>query len=417
MTEGVLVLDDFMRITQMNPVAEKMLGLEFSRVSQQPLDKVLKLDVALFDSTDVQHQIVVGTEIAPLYFELHARALKKSGGALVGWVVTLRDVTDYKLITEIERRRAEELEVLRDTMSEISRELELNKLLGTIVEKAIGLLHASSGSINLMNMDRNELEVLVKPDETKNAAAVQGGVRRPMEGTAVKDAETSTPSATDVELIAPLTEGDAEIGRIRVSDVRAGRKFTPDDARLLEMFAQQAMIAIKNARLFEEVQRLSISDPLTGLFNRRHFFELVETEIARSRRYQKPLSVIMLDIDRFKQVNDNFGHFAGDQVLQQVASVCLHCLRSVDVICRYGGEEFLIMLPETPLENAQHTAERLRLRVAETETITNQGTVKVTISLGVSALIEISEQTDALFARADKALYRAKQAGRDRVSI
>jgi diguanylate cyclase (GGDEF)-like protein len=89
----------------------------------------------------------------------------------------------------------------------------------------------------------------------------------------------------------------------------------------------------------------------------------------------------------------------------------------VDVICRYGGEEFLIMLPETPLENAQRTAERLRMQVSATETLTNQGVVKVTISLGVSALIEVGEQTDALFARADKALYRAKQAGRDRVSV
>ena len=112
-------------------------------------------------------------------------------------------------------------------------------------------------------------------------------------------------------------------------------------------------IALENARLFEEVQRLAVTDPLTGLYNRRHYYSLTFKEFERNKRYQVPFSILMMDVDHFKDVNDTYGHLIGDQVLRVIADLIRNNLREVDVPCRYGGEEFVITLPETKLENAE----------------------------------------------------------------
>jgi diguanylate cyclase (GGDEF)-like protein len=159
-------------------------------------------------------------------------------------------------------------------------------------------------------------------------------------------------------------------------------------------------------------------DPLTNTFNRRHFLELSERKIRRSHTSHGHASFLLFDIDHFKKVNDEHGHIIGDQVLQEIAQTCMKNLRPDDVLGRFGGEEFVILLPETKLEDARHIAERLRLLIAETPIETEIGTIKTTISIGVAIKEKTTSMSiDQLLSRADRAMYRAKQAGRNRVII
>lgn len=168
------------------------------------------------------------------------------------------------------------------------------------------------------------------------------------------------------------------------------------------------------ARLREsrsELERLSVTDPLTGLFNRLRMMEVVENEVRRSRRLRHEFSVVMADLDGFKRYNDEFGHPAGDIVLQQVATVMRESSRDVDFVARYGGEEFLIMMPETGINGAAEFAERVRKRIAAEELPDG----RITVSLGVSAFPMHGDVAEQLIAEADAALYLAKRAGGNRV--
>jgi len=164
-----------------------------------------------------------------------------------------------------------------------------------------------------------------------------------------------------------------------------------------------------------ELRELSVTDSLTGLFNREHLHETLVNELARSERHQHEFGILMLDIDRFKQFNDNFGHLAGDEVLRKVASIFKSSVRSCDYVARYGGEEFIIMLPETPMEEAVQAAERIRACV-EKEPFSPEGKrIKITISVGVSSFPQHGTGEKALIQKADEALYEAKKSGRNRV--
>lgn len=162
-----------------------------------------------------------------------------------------------------------------------------------------------------------------------------------------------------------------------------------------------------------EVQRLAMLDSLTGLYNRRHFFEAGAVEIERAQRYHHPLSAIMLDLDYFKQVNDQYGHNVGDMVLRKVAECCRQETRTVDLLGRYGGEEFAILLPETHIEEASEVAERLRQLIAQMELKTDNGPLTLTASLGVAALYDRCARMEILLSHADQALYDAKHSGRN----
>jgi diguanylate cyclase (GGDEF)-like protein len=165
------------------------------------------------------------------------------------------------------------------------------------------------------------------------------------------------------------------------------------------------------------LEKQAHTDPLTGLANRRHFFEVAEAELARSRRYETPLSLLMVDIDHFKEVNDAHGHRAGDRVLQQLAKTCLEVLRNVDVVGRVGGEEFAILLPETDVGGAVEVAERLRTAIEAVGIPREEGVpLRVTVSVGVSSLAG-NANLDTLMSEADDALYDAKHRGRNRVRL
>jgi diguanylate cyclase (GGDEF)-like protein len=176
-------------------------------------------------------------------------------------------------------------------------------------------------------------------------------------------------------------------------------------------------LVVDNARLFCQVQELANIDGLTQLNTRRRFFQLASMEFSRAQRYGSPLTAIMFDIDHFKQVNDTYGHAMGDRVLTALGACCLRTIRTIDICGRYGGEEFAILLPETPLPQAIVVAERLRDLVASTITENEGRSLRVTISLGLADMKAGHASLDELLNRCDSALYVAKVLGRNRVQV
>src|SRR3990172_2619826 len=198
----------------------------------------------------------------------------------------------------------------------------------------------------------------------------------------------------------------------------ASRPFDQHDVQLAVAISHQAALTIQRTHLLEKAQLLeqwAITDSLTGLHNRRHFLELAELEFHRARRYQHPLSAMMLDIDHFKRVNDTYSHALGDQVIQAVAALCRENLRDIDLMGRYGGDEFVALVPEVNLDDARKAAERLRKIIADAPIDTERGPLNITISIGVVALAPDYLDFASLLNQADAALYTAKNAGRNRV--
>ena len=231
--------------------------------------------------------------------------------------------------------------------------------------------------------------------------------------TMVKDSERlSFPLISDGEMSAALmiegTEGD--------------------DLAKFEVLAAYLTLQVKKNRLYETVKERSIRDGLTGLFVRRHFLERFDEELKRSLKHRLSLAVLMLDIDHFKRYNDEYGHLAGDTTLKQVAGLLRENLRKVDIVGRYGGEEFIVVIPETRQETALEVAERVRSSIARHQFRIYNDETKVTVSIGISLFPEsvsnrpleeadLSELTSELIRQADLALYRAKEEGRNRVVL
>jgi len=192
--------------------------------------------------------------------------------------------------------------------------------------------------------------------------------------------------------------------------------FTSEDVSRLASLVPQAAVALENLRIRETMHNLAATDGLTGLWNHRRMHDLLRDEMRRASRYLRPLSVLMLDVDSFKAFNDTYGHPQGDQLLRSIASILHANVRNVDFLGRYGGEEFLIVLPETAKDDACRLAERIRCAVEEQAFVIVEGeAIRRTVSVGVASYPEDALNPDELVQRADEALYRAKRAGKNRV--
>ncbi|MCS7187575.1 MAG: sensor domain-containing diguanylate cyclase [Armatimonadetes bacterium] len=218
-------------------------------------------------------------------------------------------------------------------------------------------------------------------------------------------------------LLIPVVTDENIIALIRLE--RSSRiSFTTDELRFLEAVANQTALALEKAKLIAFLENLSITDELTGIANRRHFEWRLSEEVERARRYQYPLSALMLDLDHFKQVNDTYGHQVGDIVLQQIAQRLRRVLRRTDFLARYGGEEFIVLAPQTPADRALILAERLRQVIAESPiTVSSDLQIRITISVGVAVFPEHAQNGNELVRAADEALYKAKQTGRNKVCL
>ena len=195
----------------------------------------------------------------------------------------------------------------------------------------------------------------------------------------------------------------------------ADNHFSNYQLKLLSMIAPPLSIAIRNAEMYRQVEDLAVKDALTGVLNRRAFSSILEREFMRADRYRTPLALMVIDLDHFKDVNDNYGHLAGDQVLQEMALLFKKSLRDIDVLIRYGGEEFVVILPGTNLQKSLVVAKRIKDRV-EAAVFYGEESIKMTVSIGLADTPgpEINSP-EALFRQADQALYVAKEKGRNRI--
>jgi diguanylate cyclase (GGDEF)-like protein len=214
-------------------------------------------------------------------------------------------------------------------------------------------------------------------------------------------------------LAVPLLVENRAVGVLSVQSFHEGA-YAERHVSLLTTIAQQAAVALENARHYQ----LAIIDQLTGLYQRDYFFQRLEDEHRRASRYGTSFSVLMLDLDSFKKINDRFGHFAGDRFLKAVGAAIRGVLRAADIPCRYGGEEFCVLLPETDGNGARAIAERIRQSIASLRVEEGGGSLGTTVSIGVSCYPDHYEGSLAgLLQKADQALYAAKRAGKDRVIL
>ena len=221
-------------------------------------------------------------------------------------------------------------------------------------------------------------------------------------------------SALDLILV-PLVDGERTIGYISVREASDGKPPTTEKVQALEIFASQAVAALQSARQYEEIHHLTQLDSLTGAYNHRYFQDTLRKEIHRHQRLKHGLAVAMIDIDNFKSLNDTYGHPAGDAVLKGLVDELNVNVREIDVVCRYGGEEFAIIFPETPADKAHEVVSRLRACIAAREFCIDEAgnTIRITVSSGVAIYPQDGGSAIDIIAKADSALYAAKRAGKN----
>jgi diguanylate cyclase (GGDEF)-like protein len=339
---------------------------------------------------------------------------------------------------QAEKRRMLELNVLRDISTELSTSLDVPRI-----------LHAVSGHLPklfdyallaILVEEEPKPEVFLYPQSRPEAALVDAGLdnllalysllgdqpcgRADVEAHVFDEAAQSQGSrfsdaGSEIRshVAFPLVASGETFGYISLYSL-VDEAFQPADLSVFSLLTHQIAAAVRNAQLFQRVQEMAVTDFLTGLYNRRHLEQLLDREYSRAIRYGHPLSVIIMDVDHLKEVNDTLGHPAGDLVLQQVSSLLCQSVRQADVVTRYGGDEFALLLPETSLEQAMILAERLRVAVQQQVPVTLQHGLNLTISLGLATLEENGAcSKETLVRRADDALLYAKSRGRNRVCL
>ena len=344
-----------------------------------------------------------------------------------------RMTTDLRQnMTALEQSREDlrySLERIGDTLMSTH---DLDGLLEVVLETAVVTLQAGAGVVLYGAPDQLHVVAehglhdagLAAPVGVSPGAGVLGrvvasgeGVRGRL-GSAPDLAPMATEPAEGNILAVPLRSMGSVLGVLALYDRVDGRPFDGADDDGLRTLAGQASIAIDNVQLHQEAQRLSTTDALTGLWNFRYLSMSLAREIERSTRFERPLAVLMLDLDHFKQVNDQHGHARGDAVLRELAQRVQEQIREVDTFARYGGEEFVVVLPETTVEGATQLAERICVAVRR-EPFHSEGedSLQVTISVGGAAFPAHGSSAATLMRAADKALYVAKNDGRDRWHI
>ena len=371
--------------------------------------------------------IFAADRISRALTELAGRAAGLSRGRPAGDELTQLGVTIDEISTELTSRMGEleaERGRFKETLQRYGETLaathDLNALVGAVLDTAVQATRARGGRLLLYDAERGEaIEQArigtargLRSDLPVVVAAGDG-----LEGDALATHEPRVSQKPRAVLAVPILREHHLLGLVTAVDPEEGA-FSDEDVEALSALALQAGVAIENARLHRVVERQAVTDALTGLANRRQFYEVLGREYERAQRFGQPVSLILLDIDDFKLINDSRGHLAGDAVLHSVAATLAEVIREIDLAARYGGEEFAVLLPQTGPDGAANLAERLRSEIAArsirfgTEEITG-----VTASFGVAAG-PVNEQTQIdLIASADAALYQAKREGKNHVTV
>lgn len=438
LNDGILLINEKNFVIDINTGARRMLNLSSEEVIGKPIQEILASYSSLVERFLPEERIntdIHWSEHPPTYLHLRISPIFGQQQRLCGRLIQLEDATERKLIEIKEKEQRQLAEALRDTAAVVNSTLDLDQVLGRI----LGNLEKVTlfESANIMLIDGN-MATLVRfqyhPDRPQHSLLYKKqfkideihGIQeivRTHQALVIPAVDNypqwvSFPETSWIKSYVgvPIVSGDDVIGIINLDSSLPGY-FNQSHAERVQAFADQVAIAVQNARLYTRLQELARTDTLTGLYNRGYFFTLAEREVERARRYKTPLSLILIDLDHFKEINDHFGHQTGDLALQVISGVCQKIVREVDIIGRYGGEEIVVLLPETGLNAALVTAERLRQQIAfltiESKPEDGQVSIQVTASLGVAELNESCTTLELLIEHADKALYQVKGEGRN----
>ena len=358
-----------------------------------------------------------------LLIALLATLVRRSGrradervSGVVGVLELRMDELGRELVGAVER--AEEEGRRSRFLGEIAGSIDLDEVLARTLEAATGAVPSADAAVVRLENQEDGPTVAAHGLSADGAETITG----PPDGSRVRAVEVSYRYGDDAEepdrrihggLAVPLEESGGRIGYLSVFTHAGDRRFDDDDVRRLEELSLRAGPAIENARRFKEARELADLDALTGLHNRRYFHEALARECARAHRYSRRLALMVFDIDDFKDVNDRIGHLAGDAVLAEAGVRVREVVRSADIPCRVGGDEFAVILPESGFEQADQLFARIQ-QVISGRPIGQAGRLKV--SAGVAEL-QAEDDSISLFERADKALYRAKEARKGQAEI
>jgi diguanylate cyclase (GGDEF)-like protein len=342
------------------------------------------------------------------------------------------DLTERQRAEDTIRQQNDMLSSLHYMTINLLRHRELSQLLNSLVEFATSFLDAPYAEIMLVEADQLVVRAVTQNQQSligqrlnRDEAVLSWQAFDTHEPAVLSDysiwpkrqkayQEYSLHAVADF----PILNEEQCLGVLALGRDRAGYEFTSDQIQYGRFFANLTALVLSNVQLRETLQEQSIRDPLTGLFNRRYMEETLQRELRRVTRQLGPLGIIMIDIDHFKQFNDTYGHSAGDRALRRLGHLLQNHVRGEDVACRYGGEEFILIMPNTSADVVVKRAEYLRqaatgLRIAESDA-TDQ---HITLSLGIAIYPEHGRTIDAVLGAADTALYHAKKQGRNRVVV
>ena len=391
------------------------LGYALARLLARPLQRLAEGAMAVASGDFDTHVDAEGQgDVAQL-----AEAFNSMTENLRGYVGELRKSRD-------ELRRG--LDRLGETLSSTH---DLEGMFAVILDTAAVTLGAKAGAVYLLSPSGRDVRLEVargyEAPERATLRIGEGIAGRSAAGISVllpSEREPVSPSrpvepAAPTAIAVPLIRGDRTMGVLALYGRSIPEPFVKDDVATLGSFAAQASVAVENVLLHKEAQRLSITDGLTGVWNRRYLQLTLTKEIERAQRFGRPLSVLMMDIDHFKLVNDAHGHHVGDEVLVELTRRTMSTIRGqIDSLARYGGEEFVVVLPETPSDGAKVVADKILAVIRHRPFVEDDNTgVPLTVSIGVAAFPEDGSTADELVRAADLAMYRAKEAGRDRIEV
>lgn len=313
--------------------------------------------------------------------------------------------------------------------------LNTEDLLKLVMDKVGELLSANNWSLMLLDETKQELyfEIVVgessdklKGLRIKAEQGIAGWVANHKGSVLIKDVSKDSrflPSIDNISgfkthslICTPLICRDKVLGVIELVNKKIGEEFTEEDLEILKHLSDYIAIAIDNARNFEKIQELTIKDDLTCLYNTRFFHDMLEREIKRSMRKRRELSLIFMDLDHFKEVNDTHGHLCGSKLLKEIAKIIMESVRNIDIPIRYGGDEFVIILPETSKECAKNVAERILNNIRNTNFLKEENlNLKLTASIGYATFPDDAKDKTELIKMADNAMYRVKNSTRNNI--